>query len=160
MPLSIPTIVMPSDEAMQFADLAAMFHRETARIRAEMAANPGDPRHLLARLVQDAARQARLNMMEGPAQPMMAPEQLWTGAIRDDWTTANPHNPTLDWDLPGGVNFPIDVDLFDNNPPRALGTRSDATGTESADARNMYKISAQDTKALGLEQATSTHPST
>jgi len=48
---------------------------------------------------------------------MMSPEQLWTGAICDDWTTVNPHNPTLDWDLPGGVNFPIDVNLADNNPP-------------------------------------------
>jgi len=47
----------------------------------------------------------------------MLPEQLWTGTVRDDWTTVNPHNPTLNWDLPGGVNFPIDVNSADNNPP-------------------------------------------
>jgi len=115
MPLSVPTVIMPADEVQQFADLAAMLHRETARIRAEMANNPGDPRHFLARLVQDAARQARMNTMEGPAPPMMSPEQLWTGAIRDNWTTVN---PTLDWDIPGDINFPIDVDSIDNNPPR------------------------------------------
>jgi len=114
MPLSIPTVVMPANEVQQFADLAAMLHQETTCVHAEMAANPGDPHHFLARLMQNAARQARQNMMEGPAPPMMSLEQLWTGAICDDWTTTN---PTLDWDQPGGVDFPIDVDLFDHSPP-------------------------------------------
>jgi len=117
MPFFIPTATMTADEAQQFADLNVMIRQETARIHAEMAANPNDPRHFLARLMRDADRQARQNAMEAPAPPMMTPEQLWNGAVRDDWTTANPHNPTLDWDLPGGVNFPIDVDLADNNPP-------------------------------------------
>ena len=112
--LSIPTVVMPTDKVQQFADLTAMLHRETACIRAEMAANQSDPRHFLARLVQDAARQARQNTMEGPAPPMMSPEQLWTGAIRDDWTTTNPNR---DWDLLGGADFPINIDSFDDSPP-------------------------------------------
>ena len=115
--LSIPTVTMPADEVQQFADLAAVLHHKTAHVRAEMGANPSDPHHFLVRLVQDAARQVRQNTMEGPVPPMIPPEQLWTGTIRNDWTTANPHNPTLDWDLPGGVNFPIDVNMFDNNPP-------------------------------------------
>jgi len=118
MSFSIPTITMAADEAQQFTDLAAMIRQKTARIHAEMAANPSDPCHFLARLMRDSARQARQNAMEAPAPPpMMSPEQLWTGTVRDDWTTVNPHNPTLNWDLPGGVNFPIDVDSADNNPP-------------------------------------------
>ena len=152
MPFSVPTIAMPANEVQQFADPAAMMHQEVACVRAEMAANPNDPHHFLARPVQDAARQARQNTMEGPAPPMMLPEQLWTGTIRDDWTTANPHNPTLDWDLSGRVNFPIDIDSLDNNPPHTPITRFDATGTGSTDTRNMPKISVQDTKALGLER--------
>ena len=45
----------------------------------------------------------------------MTPDQLWNGAVCNNWTT-NPH-PTPNQDLPGGVNFPIDVDSPDNNPP-------------------------------------------
>jgi len=45
----------------------------------------------------------------------MTPEQLWNGAVRNNWTT-NPH-PTPHQDLPGSINSPINVDSPDNNPP-------------------------------------------